>query len=147
MNNWMNYRIRTWHLGMAFVLLALIANVIGAWEVGDYSQKTENIFYTELDEVTFKESELSNISFILFYNDRSELSSKTEFNLGELQKISENNVSFYKLNVNECTRVQNEYNISGTPCILVFNEGREVDRIMGVTSVDNLKKVYKRVTR
>lgn len=147
MNTWINYRIKTWHLGVVFIIMVLVTNVMGVWGLNNYPQGVTNFSHIELDEVTLKNSELADISFILFYDERSQLSTKVEYNLNELQKAVDSNIGFYKLNVNECTKVHNDYNISGIPCVLVFKEGKEVERIMGVTSMTNLNKVYERIIK
>lgn len=64
---------------------------------------------------------------------------------------NDNGIEYVKLNL---TNIQNidrndlnqNYNISGTPTLLIFKDGLEVNdlRIEGETSVSNLKKVFKK---
>ncbi len=47
-------------------------------------------------------------------------------------------MKFYKLNTDENPDIAGEYRISGIPCLLVFKDGKEVDRIVGVVSERNI---------
>ncbi len=51
---------------------------------------------------------------------------------------------FAKLNCDEQTPVATQCNISGTPTIIVYRNGREVDRIVGGQSKDALKDLITR---
>lgn len=41
------------------------------------------------------------------------------------------NVKFVKLNTDENPSLAGEYHVSGIPCLVLFKDGREVDRIVG----------------
>ena len=49
-------------------------------------------------------------------------------------------VSFGKVNVDGNSGLALEYSVQGIPCIILFKEGKEVDRIVGVVSKEELKK-------
>lgn len=49
-------------------------------------------------------------------------------------------VKFAKLNTEEHPDVAGQYNIMGIPCMIVFKDGKEVDRIVGMTPKDVLKE-------
>ena len=49
------------------------------------------------------------------------------------------NVKFLKLDVDENQEIASKYNVLGVPTFLVFNKGKEVARIVGGISKDQLK--------
>ncbi len=53
-------------------------------------------------------------------------------------RLAERNpkVKLCKINVDDAPKVSEEYEISSIPCIIFFQEGREVDRVIGSVSQD-----------
>jgi thioredoxin 1 len=49
-------------------------------------------------------------------------------------------VRFYKLNVDENSSVSQRYGIKGIPTLIIFNGGREEERIVGATSREALAR-------
>jgi thioredoxin 1 len=47
---------------------------------------------------------------------------------------------FFKLNTDRNPAVPARYNISGVPTIIVFKDGKEVDRLAGLTPLNPLKE-------
>lgn len=45
-------------------------------------------------------------------------------------------VKFTKINVEDNKQLSEKYKISSIPCLIVFKEGKEVDRIIGAHSAD-----------
>ncbi len=52
-------------------------------------------------------------------------------------------VKFVKINVDENRALSGRYRISNIPCLVVFKEGREVDRIIGGQSADVIEDKIK----
>jgi thioredoxin 1 len=52
---------------------------------------------------------------------------------------NEGKVSFYKLNTDKNSMTPNNYRIMGIPSVLFFKNGKEVKRLVGVSSADNLQ--------
>ena len=50
------------------------------------------------------------------------------------------NISFAKLNVDENQDIANKMGISSIPCLIVFKEGKEIDRIVGALSQEVLEE-------
>jgi thioredoxin 1 len=52
---------------------------------------------------------------------------------GVIEKLAEKNpnVSFAKINVDENPKLSEEYEISSIPCVIFFQDGKEVDRLIG----------------
>lgn len=57
-------------------------------------------------------------------------------------KLSEENskVKFCKINVDDAPKVSEQYEVSSIPCIIFFQEGKEVDRVIGAVSQDTLQE-------
>ena len=60
--------------------------------------------------------------------------------LSELDK-KYNNLEVYKVNVDESQNTSVLYNITSIPTMLFFKEGKEVERKVGLDSLDNLSKI------
>jgi thioredoxin 1 len=48
-------------------------------------------------------------------------------------------VKFVKINIDENQRLAQKYNISSIPCLIIFQKGREVDRIIGAQSGESIE--------
>ena len=51
---------------------------------------------------------------------------------------------FVKINVEDNQKIASKYNVSGIPCIIIFKEGKEVDRIIGNQSMDFIEEKIKK---
>jgi len=51
-----------------------------------------------------------------------------------------NNVKFVKVNVDENTQLAHDQGILGIPCIIVYNKGEEVQRVVGFQTEEQLKQ-------
>lgn len=88
-----------------------------------------------------------DISFVLFYNNSSNICQKMEYNVNQLAQKEKQGIKFYKINVDKHPREALKYNISGVPNILILKNNQEVDRIMGIASVSNLEMIYNRIAQ
>ncbi len=52
-------------------------------------------------------------------------------------------VKFVKINSDDNQDLSKEYNISSIPCLIIFKEGKEVDRILGAQPKENIEKKIK----
>jgi len=52
-------------------------------------------------------------------------------------------VKFVKVNTEDNQELSAKYNISSIPCLIVFKEGEEVDRIIGAQSADAIEERLK----
>ncbi len=55
------------------------------------------------------------------------------------------NVKFFKLDVDENSEIASKYSILSIPTILLIKNGKEVDRIIGLTSKENLKSRIEKI--
>ncbi len=60
--------------------------------------------------------------------------------LKQLAKEMQGKVTFGKLNVDENRRTSGAFGISSIPTMVIFKDGKEVDRIMGALPKEALKK-------
>ncbi len=135
--------LKTWHFLLVFVILAVSSNIIWSNELDKTSMVDHSSLLVELNDRTFSDSITSGICFVLFYT-KSDVCYKMEQNLNQLNKVSKNNTRFFKLNIEDYPGEYGKYTISGTPTTIIFKDGQEIDRIMGVISVSNLLMINKR---
>ncbi len=57
----------------------------------------------------------------------------------ELGKEYKGKVAFYKVNVDENGELAQGLGVMGIPCLIVFKDGAEVDRIVGAMSKEQLR--------
>lgn len=59
-----------------------------------------------------------------------------------IEKLAEKNkdVKFCKINVDDAPKLSQEYEISSIPCIVFFQDGKEVDRLIGARSEQDLQE-------
>lgn len=100
---------------------------------------------TRLSPYDGETSESEELYFLFFYDNDSELSQKMRANVENLLEEGLAPGLFYAVDVREHPQLYYDHNVSGVPNILVFKEDKEVKRIMGFVSCENLSKIVKRV--
>ena len=58
--------------------------------------------------------------------------------LDEIASLYEDKIKICKLNVDECSKKVDEYNIRGVPTLIFFKNGKEANRTVGSLSKDIL---------
>jgi thioredoxin 1 len=58
----------------------------------------------------------------------------------EISKGYKGKLKFAKVNVEENQELAGEFSVRGIPCLIVFNKGEEVERIVGALPKDSLKE-------
>lgn len=51
---------------------------------------------------------------------------------------------FYKLNVDDAENISREYGIMSIPTILIFENGKEIDKTIGLKTKEELKKIIEK---
>ena len=51
------------------------------------------------------------------------------------------NCKFYKLNIDEAEKISREYGIMSIPTILIFKNGKEIERTIGLKTKEELEKI------
>jgi thioredoxin 1 len=59
-------------------------------------------------------------------------------------EIYKGKANFYKLNVDKNTHIPSSKRILGIPTIIIFKEGKEIDRLMGFQNIDSLSDFIRR---
>ena len=62
--------------------------------------------------------------------------------LSESEEMKE--VKFVKMNIDENKELANELKISSIPCVIIFKEGEEVDRIIGAQPAEVIEERIKK---
>lgn len=60
--------------------------------------------------------------------------------LDELSPDYEGKLKFLKLSVEKYPKLADKFAVQGIPCLIVFNKGEEVDRIVGFAPKEQLKE-------
>ena len=63
----------------------------------------------------------------------------------EVSAEFEGKLKFGKLSTEECPEIAQENMVTGIPCLIVFNKGEEVDRIVGFSPAPVLKQKIEEV--
>ena len=135
--------LKTWHFLLVFVILVVSSNIIWCNELSKTSMEGYHSSLVELDDRMFSDSIVSGTCFVLFHT-QSDVCYKMEQNLSQLNKTSDGNIRMFKLNIEAYPGEYGKYAISGTPTTIVFKDGQEIDRIMGIVPISNLLMIYKR---
>ncbi|RLB74556.1 MAG: thioredoxin [Deltaproteobacteria bacterium] len=61
--------------------------------------------------------------------------------LDDFASENSDDIKVVKLNVDENPRTPAKYGVRGIPTLIMFNQGKEVDKIVGMTSKDALEKM------
>lgn len=61
--------------------------------------------------------------------------------LDEFAGENRDKLKIVKLNVDENPKTPAKYGVRGIPTLILFNQGKEVDKVVGMTSKDNLEKM------
>ncbi len=142
-----NFRFKTWHFGLTFIILVILTSIIGKLLFYKIPSEIENSQFIEINNITFDEAVSSGISFVLFEKKESDLCSKMEYNINQLYEENKYQIKFYKLDIDKYPGEYSVYQIAGVPTVIVFKDGKETERIMGLVSTKNLKIIYKRITK
>ena len=59
-----------------------------------------------------------------------------------MEEIAKNN-KVYKVNVDESSNLASEYNIFSIPCVILFENGKEINRSIGLKSKDEILEMIK----
>lgn len=142
-----DFRFKTWHFGLLLLVLLIFTNILGPMTVKSIPNKATDSCFIELRDNTFQEAISSGINFVLIYKKDSDLCDKLEYNFCQLPVIKEKNINFYKLDIEKYPGRYSSQSISAAPTVLIYRDGKEIERIMGVIPKSNLEIIYNRVTK
>ena len=142
MVRFVNVKVREWHFVVLILLLTVVIHILGSRNSKHPSIFDGNDYLIELNEETFLENISSRLCFILFFIEDSDLCDEMNYNLNCIAKDNKTDAGFFKLNLEKYPDYSKMYNVFGVPNILIFNNGKEIKRIMGVVPEHNLEKIY-----
>lgn len=114
-------------------------------ENGDTIENNEMDSYLdpeELNDASLLKFALTGVSFIDFYSDNCSPCTQMEPVVGYLNGYFNSEiltVNFGKINVSSNIQSKQNYAIQGTPTFIIFKDGVEIDRVIGVNSFAFLK--------
>ena len=107
-----------------------------AKKIGEVQEINQN----DIDSLVKK----NKVAFIDFYADWCMPCVMMSPIIDELAQSFSNKMSFFKINVDDNKDASSKFKVMGIPTILVFKEGRVVDRIVGAVSLDVLNERLKK---
>ncbi|MBD8387402.1 co-chaperone YbbN [Dysgonomonas sp. BGC7] len=139
--------MKTFQLREIHFIFLIIALTGGLYLIGDFKRKEYRLIEDNIPEVksTFFADSLKKepLCFLLFYINDSDICNEMKNNLENL-RLNTGNIKIYKVNVDRYPELIDKYNVSGVPSVLIFREGVENKRIMGIVPYSNLEMIYKR---
>ena len=64
--------------------------------------------------------------------------------VNQLAEKFSGSVRFYKLNIDENSSVTQRYGVKGIPTLIIFNGGKEAERVVGVSSKEALSRIIEK---
>ncbi|MCD7976915.1 MAG: thioredoxin family protein [Tannerellaceae bacterium] len=135
------FRLNPIHFCLFFFILGMYTYTIERIE--SLHSPIQSGHIPEIEDISF--FSFPETSFILFHQGNSPTDQRMESILEKWQQSEKNPVHISKVDVLKNEEIGVEYRISGTPCIVICKNGFEVNRILGVVPLFNLKSIYKRM--
>ncbi|MDU1891402.1 MAG: hypothetical protein E6767_12005 [Dysgonomonas sp.] len=132
-------RIKTWHFIPVFAIMVAAAIVIEYIDLKEEPSRASIIKNIEAEVLS--DSLTFGMACVLFYHDDSQISQKMECNLEKLAKEENCSMKFFKLNISD-TADKSKRKI---PYTSIYNNGREIEQIIGLVPVSNLKMIVNRI--
>lgn len=137
-------RIKPGYFILALIVVIPICCILENREINNQDQSETNSSLINITPDKLQDSISMGISFVLFYQPNSNVCKNMEYKLNRLALEKGKMVRFYTVNIKDENDITDKYNISGTPNILLFKNGQEYKRIMGVVPFSNLEMIYER---
>lgn len=139
----MKFRLKSWHFLLAIIVFVMAVNFITL---------SQNKVPASIEPNAIQEVAISDIGTIisdqtcafLFCDPGSAAQKIVLRDLNRLNKEDSLKTIFYLVPVQDNPYIGNGITISGTPSILFFKDGCEINRIMGIVPYSNLKMIVER---
>lgn len=138
------FKLGPWHFVIVIVIFYILTVVVSDINLKQMPLASMNTNLIELEDIEFYNEDLN---FVFFYDGSSELCEKMRFNIEKLIENDQEPLYFYAIDVSKNPRPFYEYNVSGVPNVLVFRGNKEIKRIMGVVSYENLTSIVQRTRK
>lgn len=99
----------------------------------------------ELNEENFESSIAEGVSLIDFYADWCGPCRMMTPILEELAEEMKGKVSFYKLDIDAHQQTTASMNVTSVPTLILFVDGKETERIVGLRDADSLRETIAKV--
>lgn len=139
------FRIKSWHFLIVFFILLISINLID-----DSDNINSEEYYSdikELEPTIFNNEIATGINCVLFYTDDSFQCKKVEYLMTLLDREGIYDINFYKLNIEKYPGNYGNYDISGIPTVVIYQNGSEIKRIMGNVGISNWQMILERITK
>jgi len=137
-------KIKDWHFIGLFALLTIFIHTWGMLDSKNNSYLNAYDCLSELNDEVFADSVSSRLCFVLFYAGDSKLCDRVLADLNEVAEKNNSAISFFKMDVDKYPECCESFNIYGIPSVVIYNKGKEVNRIMGVVPKRNYDVIYNR---
>ncbi|NLA24958.1 MAG: thioredoxin [Bacteroidales bacterium] len=109
----------------------IISVIIFSFATNGYAQKTDDSRVMVLNEANFTKQIKSGIVIVDFYADWCRPCLAMAPIIEQIAFETQGKLKFAKLNVDYAKDLSSKYNIRGIPCLIVFKNGKEQERIVG----------------
>lgn len=137
-------RIKPIYFIVAFAILVSACYFIGERQLFKDQIPVNNLHLIFVAPNDISDSISDKTCAVFFYIPNSDICKNMEYKLNSLDINKGKYIPIYAINMDKETTIADKYNISGVPCILLFKNGQEYKRIMGVVSAYNLRMIYER---
>lgn len=138
------FKLGPWHFVIVIVIFYILTVVVSDINLKQMPLASVNTNLIELEDIEFYNEDLN---FVFFYDGSSELCEKMRFNIEKLIENDQEPLYFYAIDVSKNPSPFYEYNVSGVPNVLIFRGNKEIKRIMGVVSYENLTSIVQRTRK
>ncbi len=101
----------------------------------------------EINDMTYKNAISEGNCFVLFYADWCVFCSRFKPIFEKASETDYADARYYKLNVDLCPQAADEFDVASLPTVIVFDNGKPVERIAGAVSVEKLHSVSRRYNK
>jgi thiol-disulfide isomerase/thioredoxin len=142
MDGFVKIKIKSWHFVVAILLFTILLIMLERPGIEKNTGNGSSDYLVALDSDALFADPIMEDSYILFHTEDSGFCDRMKYNFNRFAKNKQGNAGFFTVDLNKYPEHYTKFNISGVPSILVFKNGKEVKRILGVVPEYNLEKIY-----
>ena len=143
-----NFHFRTWHFVSLLAILFISTNILGHIKIKNTPSYLEETCCVEISDNSFQEAVSSDLAFVFFYKENSDVCARMEYNLNMLAaKVDPGKIDCYKLDIEKYPGRYSNYDLSDIPNLIIYKNGKDMERIMGLVPISNLEIIYNRVVK
>lgn len=135
-------QLKAWHFIAAIFLFSILLNIVEGYNSKQKPDNYSDNYLVELENEDLSNSPILENCYMLFHINGSEYCDRMVRNFNNFMQDKQDGSDFFTVNLDKYPELYTEFNISGVPSILIFKNGEEVKRILGVIPEHNLEKIY-----